>query len=32
MDTARLSSILGEALRPWPEAVTEYVRNRCGGR
>jgi dTDP-4-dehydrorhamnose reductase len=32
MDTARLSSILGGALRPWPEAVTEYVRARCGGR
>lgn len=32
MDTYRLSSILDEALRPWPEAVTEYVRGRCGGR
>lgn len=32
MDTHRLSSLLGEPLRPWPEAVTEYVRGRCGGR
>jgi dTDP-4-dehydrorhamnose reductase len=32
MDTHRLSSILDEALRPWPEALTEYVRGRCGGR
>jgi dTDP-4-dehydrorhamnose reductase len=32
LDSHRLSSILDEELRPWPEAVTEYVRGRCGGR
>jgi dTDP-4-dehydrorhamnose reductase len=29
MDTGRLSSLLGTALRPWPEAVANHVRNRC---
>lgn len=30
MDTKRLSGILGEPLRPWPEALAEHVRSRCG--
>lgn len=29
MDTGRLSSLIGTALRPWPEAVANHVRNRC---
>jgi dTDP-4-dehydrorhamnose reductase len=29
MDTSRLAKLLGEPLRPWPEAVREYVRARC---
>lgn len=29
MDTRRLSGILGEPLRTWPEALAEHVRNRC---
>lgn len=29
MDIGRLSSLLGTALRPWPEAVAEHVRSRC---
>jgi dTDP-4-dehydrorhamnose reductase len=29
MDTGRLSSLLGTALRPWPEAVANHVRSRC---
>jgi dTDP-4-dehydrorhamnose reductase len=32
MDTQRLESILGIPLRPWPEALAEHVRCRCGVR
>lgn len=29
MDTQRLAELLGDALRPWPEALAEHVRTRC---
>lgn len=29
MDTRRLAAALGEELRPWPQALTEYVRHRA---
>jgi dTDP-4-dehydrorhamnose reductase len=29
MDTQRLSAVLGKPLRPWGEALAEYVRSRC---
>ena len=29
MDTRRLSAVLGQAIRPWPAALEEYVRERC---
>ena len=29
MDTHRLSAVLGETLRTWPEALAEHVRARC---
>lgn len=32
MDTDRLSTLLGQSPRPWPEALAEYVRGRCAGR
>lgn len=31
MATGRLSTTLGRALRPWPEALAEHVRERCSG-
>jgi dTDP-4-dehydrorhamnose reductase len=30
IDSQRLSWVLGKPLRPWPEALAEYVRGRCG--
>lgn len=30
LDSQRLSGVLGNPLRPWPEALAEYVRGRCG--
>jgi dTDP-4-dehydrorhamnose reductase len=30
MDAARLDKLLGKPLRPWREALAEYVRGRCG--
>lgn len=29
MDSGRLAAALGGPLRPWPEALTEYVSGRC---
>lgn len=29
MDTSRLSAALGRTLRPWPDALADYVRTRC---
>lgn len=29
MATGRLSTTLGRTLRPWPEALAEYIRGRC---
>jgi dTDP-4-dehydrorhamnose reductase len=30
MDSSRLADVLGKPLRPWPAALAEYVRGRCG--
>lgn len=30
MDSSRLAGVLGNPLRPWPEALAEHVRGRCG--
>ncbi len=29
MDSSRLAAVLGKPLRPWREALAEYVRGRC---
>jgi dTDP-4-dehydrorhamnose reductase len=29
MDTRRLSAVLGQAIRPWPAALKQYVWQRC---
>ncbi len=29
MDSQRLAGVLGQSLRPWPEALAEHVRNCC---
>lgn len=31
MDSSRLAAALGGPLRPWPAALTKYVRSRCAG-
>lgn len=30
MDSGRLAAVLGKSLRPWRDALAEYVRGRCG--
>ncbi len=30
LDSQRLAGVLGKPLRPWPEALAEHVRGRCG--
>lgn len=30
LDIGRLTAVLGGSLRPWPEALAQHVRSRCG--